>query len=332
MVDVPGEKFLTRLMELGAQAIGSSLAPWQIKRLAKAQAEAGRATRLLEAQTEEDLKLIQSGAARVVDGAVVPTQTTNALPDQAEAARLVEIAHAASDADVARRLLNLASIIEIARDEGEGVKDEAVADKPVDPDWFVRWRLSAQEVGDELMQQLWARLLTGEIQSPGAFSLRTLQTLSQMTKDDADFIARLATYRIDNMIFRPEGEKGFPYPEFNDLLRLEELGMTSGISSMGLIMEYQSSVEGKFLRAVVGGEWMLLVQEDDASKTLTIPNYRLSSQFMELSRLCKAEANIDYLRGVGGVLKKQGFKVGLSRYQPQPNGMLSYTIEKVEWL
>lgn len=335
----PGEQFAIRLLELAAQAFGGTVEPWQIKRREKAIAEAARATRLLTAQTEQELKQVQSGEARVVDGAVVPIEKPagNAvLIEQADAPRLIEMAQAASEADAARRVLNLASIFEKARDEGPTADDTAkTAEKPVDPDWFVRWRLNAQDVSDELMQQLWARLLAGEIKGPGAFSLKTLEILAQMTRDDANAIAGLGQYVIGGCLYRhnPNNAPPFPYPAFDDILKFEEMGMISGgTSGLGLALQFGSMSPEKFVCMLKGEDYLLYLEGDDASKMLKVDNYRLTRSCLELLRVCRPAVNLDYLRGVGRVLMKQGFRVGLGRYIRAPNGGAFFNPVGVEWL
>ncbi|MFN4163816.1 MAG: DUF2806 domain-containing protein [Ferrovibrio sp.] len=335
----PGEQFAIRLLELAAQAFGGAVEPWQIKRRAKALAEADRTTRLLAAQAEQELKQVRAGEARIVDGAVVPIDNPVGgayLIEQADAPRLIQMAQAASEADAARRVLNLASIFEKARDEGPTVDDTTeTAEKPVDPDWFVRWRLNAQDVSDELMQQLWARLLAGEIQRPGAFSLKTLEILSQMTRDDANAVADLGQYVISGSLYRhrPNKTPPFPYPSFEDILRFEEMGMISGgTSGVGLALHFSSALPDKFVTMLKAEDYLLYVEGDDASKILKFDNYRLTRPCLELLRVCKPGVNLDYMRGVGRILMKQGFKVGLGQRLRVPNGGEFFNPASAEWL
>ena len=54
----------------------------------------------------------------------------------------------------------------------------------VKPDWGMKWMESASLSTDETIQEMWARLLTGEAENPGKYSKWTLQAVSCMDKED----------------------------------------------------------------------------------------------------------------------------------------------------
>ena len=80
-----------------------------------------------------------------------------------------------------RRQSNLDAIASIAQEQ----LPPEVSDEPVDSDWSVRFFQTCQDVGNEDMQILWAKLLAGEIAQPGSYSLRTLQVLSHLSRAEA---------------------------------------------------------------------------------------------------------------------------------------------------
>ena len=53
--------------------------------------------------------------------------------------------------------------------------DSAIADR-ADQDWFSRFVMLAEGISNKTMQDLWAKILAGEISQPGSFSLKTLQS------------------------------------------------------------------------------------------------------------------------------------------------------------
>lgn len=61
-----------------------------------------------------------------------------------------------------------------------------VSKKPVDKDWILQFFDHAQDVCDDELQTLWARILAGEVAEPGAYSKRTLQFLKTIDKFDAE--------------------------------------------------------------------------------------------------------------------------------------------------
>jgi uncharacterized repeat protein (TIGR03899 family) len=71
---------------------------------------------------------------------------------------------------------------------------EAVDDKPANEDWIAQFFNLSQDVGDAEMQILWARILSGEVAQPGTYSLRTLQIVNVLSKDDAQMFSRYCSY------------------------------------------------------------------------------------------------------------------------------------------
>jgi hypothetical protein len=77
---------------------------------------------------------------------------------------------------------------------------EAVSEEPVDEDWITQFFNHCQDISNEEMQSLWARLLAGEVAKPGSFSLRTLDLIKVLDKDDADLFTRFCSmvWQIQN--------------------------------------------------------------------------------------------------------------------------------------
>lgn len=79
---------------------------------------------------------------------------------------------------------NIESVTDFAYEQLVGEPD--VPDEPVDADWMNRFFNSVAEVSNEQMQRIWAKLLAGEIKQPNTFSIRTLDTLKNLTAYEAD--------------------------------------------------------------------------------------------------------------------------------------------------
>ena len=78
-----------------------------------------------------------------------------------------------------KRLANIRSVVESAAEE---LGDQEVPDHEPDHDWTARFFDCVQDVSSEHMQKLWAKVLSGEVESPGRTSLRTLDTLRNMAE------------------------------------------------------------------------------------------------------------------------------------------------------
>src|SRR6202453_2433377 len=64
---------------------------------------------------------------------------------------------------------------------------------PVAQDWSRHFFSSSQDVSDEDIQKIWARILAGEVTRPGSFAKRTLDALRLIDKQEADLFAALAS-------------------------------------------------------------------------------------------------------------------------------------------
>jgi len=138
---------LTKLIEVIAAGCGKAYGPTDIRRTAKAQ---GDATVIL-AEAEARRSEVALRAAH----------------------RLLEVEEI--------RQRNIDSITAIAAEQ----LAEDVSDVPVEPDWAARFFREAQDVSNEQMQQIWGKLLAGEVEKPGSFSTRTLAVVSNLSSDEA---------------------------------------------------------------------------------------------------------------------------------------------------
>ena len=59
-----------------------------------------------------------------------------------------------------------------------------------DPDWFSSFIELAEKVSNSTMQDLWAKILAGELSQPGSFSLKALHTFKNLTIYDAKLLAK----------------------------------------------------------------------------------------------------------------------------------------------
>lgn len=74
--------------------------------------------------------------------------------------------------------------------------DEQVSEDPVEKDWMSRFLNIAEEISDKDMQDIWGRILAGEIKKPKSFSLRTLEVMRNMSKDEALLLMKASTFQL----------------------------------------------------------------------------------------------------------------------------------------
>lgn len=86
---------------------------------------------------------------------------------------------------------------------------DSVSTEPVDCDWLNSFFDFVGNISNEEMQKLWGKLLAGEIERPGSFSIRTLDTLRKLTSKEASVFQKLVPY-----ILTCAGDKEQSYTDY----------------------------------------------------------------------------------------------------------------------
>jgi uncharacterized repeat protein (TIGR03899 family) len=73
--------------------------------------------------------------------------------------------------------------------------NDEVADR-TDRDWFNSFINLAEDVSNNTMQGLWAKILAGEIAQPGSYALKTLKVFRNMSITDAKLLAKLCSLAV----------------------------------------------------------------------------------------------------------------------------------------
>lgn len=89
------------------------------------------------------------------------------------------------------------NIIKCARHAAAALGDrEATPEKEISRDFFNRWRNEAKLIDDDYAQSIWGLILAEEIQKPDTISLRALDTLKNLSKDEAELFNQMGNYVV----------------------------------------------------------------------------------------------------------------------------------------
>lgn len=98
-----------------------------------------------------------------------------------------------------------------------------------DFDWFARFYNEAGNISNERMQEYWAKILAGEVNCPGSFSLKTIDTLKNLGQADAELFEKICSHSIDgnDRFFIPNDGQYFKVSgvTYSELMRLGEYGL-----------------------------------------------------------------------------------------------------------
>ena len=102
---------------------------------------------------------------------------------------------------------------------------------------------------------------------------------------------------------------------FKDLLELEDLGVISAVSSLGLRVTLHSDREDCYARTLYSHGRALLVTHDDPKKELTFGVWPVTSVGCQVLKLGRFAPHEVYLRTVGQELKTGGATVSIAGYR-----------------
>ena len=207
------------------------------------------------------------------------------------------IAESAEKFQSKKRMANVQSIV------GQAIVQmpEQVPDTPVDHDWTARFFDNAKDVSDEEMQKLWAKLLAGEVESPGRASLRTLDILRNMTQKEAKLFARVVNYifveaNSSAWMFRgSNGVQAFPDISVDELYSLLE----AGLIRPGQQSRFSISNPDGYCYLFYAGKKILRVQ----AKEFGIPAYDFSISGTQLAKCIEPTINAEYLQQVADYVR-----------------------------
>lgn len=195
----------TVLIEKVSEAVGALYKPHQIKRVAKAEAEAKK----IVALTDIEISDIQQRAL----------------------VRLIE--------EEGKKQENIENITgQAAAQLNDNAKPE-----DIENDWVSHFFEKCRAVSDKEMQSLWANLLSGEANKPGTFSKRTVDLIATLDKKDAQLFTNLCTFVITGgdhlpVIFDANNEiynkKGLT---FSSLTHLENIGLIKFNNLQGYVLQ-----------------------------------------------------------------------------------------------
>ncbi|MBN2581979.1 MAG: DUF2806 domain-containing protein [Planctomycetes bacterium] len=143
----------TALVKRISDAVGGLCRPWQIKRVAEAEAQAA----VIRAQSDIEVTDLQRRALE----------------------RFLE--------EEARKQENMEAITRNALP----LLEESARPSDIDNDWIVNFFDKCRLVSDSEMRALWSRVLAQESNAPGHFSKRTVNFVSTLEKDEATLFTSL---------------------------------------------------------------------------------------------------------------------------------------------
>lgn len=189
----------------------------------------------------------------------------------------------------------------------------------LDPDWSHQFFQMAEQIHNRNMQDLWARILASEISNPGNFSLRTLDTLKQLTHREALVLEKALgmAAKVNNeqrlkLIsgYKISGGIGQFFRKSNSVnLALSQFGMP--YSNILALVDAGILYRSEFETGLLSSKETIKLTLTDHQINLTPKSghllfsyYRFTSIGDELAQLVPPKTDTEYERSLKGVFAK----------------------------
>lgn len=189
--------------------------------------------------------------------------------------------------------------------------DEEVSDKPVDNDWRTRFFNKAQDVSGEEMQEIWAKILAGEISKPGKVSFRTLEVVSNISKQEAEKFQIACTLASEyGLIWKLSGKNslddfGFTY---GDIMLLRDAGLIHDNDNLVKIYRILPQI-GWSINSIGNDLYQIRNFKNLELKEFRFQQIAFTNAGRELCQLINAELNTKYLDLVIEERKSAGYEL-----------------------
>ena len=191
-------------------------------------------------------------------------------------------------------------------------------DKRPDLDWFNRYITLAENVSNKTMQDLWAKILAGELSRPGLYSLKALKVFRDMSIADAKLLAKACSLavkdqskkniRILSGTYQQPGLLNFFNKERQKHINLSHFGLNYAdilsLADNNLIFKQESEssmmASGETLNFYYNGSPLKLSSKKN---NIAIQFYKFTPIGTELANLITDKPNDDFFSALKQQLK-----------------------------
>lgn len=199
---------------------------------------------------------------------------------------------------------NIESVI--VKTYAELENEPPVSDEPVDPDWILRFFNSIEDISNDDMQTVWAKILAGEIKQPKSVSLRTLDVVKNLSPDEAKQFEEICKLGFEN---------NFPITWQLSIMKSiessQDCGLIQPVNVLNSFNEERNTLVTLFNRTYC----IVLTKTTHSNRFSVIKNATLTKAGKELFKMLDIpfdyEYCCDYLKKLNTI--KDSFKLSLHK-------------------
>lgn len=292
-------KPLEKLIDVVSNAIGTLYKPRQIKREARAEAKAEKIKDIEHAITQA-----------ILDGDIERVQYLETINERLVAKEI-------------KRQKNIENVVAVA---GKVLQaEETVSEESVNPDWATRFFDIAQDVSDEEMLNLWGQILAGEIKQPQSYSLRTLEILRNMTKEEAEIFQKISQFALlqgNAFLYAHDDVLENFGITYSYIAKLIEIGLLQ--SGDFVTQNYFSEKTSDKIQGIIYGNLVILVNQKANAQNISFPIRNFTTPGRELLKLVNIKPNMEYMQELAKAIKKDDAEVGYAEVISWDDGTVRY--------
>lgn len=292
-------KAVEKLIDVVSSGVGKATKSYFIRK--EADAEAYRIKRLTDAANYANENSVQF-ELRGNEITLLPASGTEIQEQKS----LLERLNDRKDYKEAIEQINTEQVTSYAFEELKQTvtSEDDISNEQVDSDWISRFFDTVEQISTDDMQKLWGKVLAGEIKQPGSFSLRTMDKLKNISRDEAELFINVAQFAIkhnNNSFIMSKTE--FDHITYGQIMKLDEIGLISI-----QVAKFNTSILSEVRTLFIYGNQLVIVeyQNDKSHKQNSLQVYPLTNAGHELLSLVNITPNEEYLENFARIIAKVG--------------------------
>ena len=296
---------LTKLFEVVSQGIGVLYEPTHVRRMAKAKA--------MEIQT----------IASAVQDSKLPIEYKNGelnigiseieFLDRTEKRMLFL---------EAKKQKNIEDIISGAYNYLEN--EDKVSDESLQEEWINRFFNIAGEISSDELKTIWSKILSEEIKKPGMCSIRTLESLRNISRREAEIFKKISNYIIKyrGVYFLPNEEDLLQYTNINygEVLKLDEASLIKSSIAINAHLEFNENIRENYL---IYNKKLIICMKKEI-KDVDLPAYPLTEVGKNVFDILTPSYDDEFFKKYVDIIKNKMDVSYSTILKELPNGRIKY--------
>lgn len=196
----------------------------------------------------------------------------------------------------------------------------------VSSDWRRKFFLEAENICASDLQELWGRVLAGEVGAPGKFSLRTLEALKHLSQREAE------AFRVACSLAMQDGWIALPGHDINNALKdfglsfgailiLRDAGLIMSGDNLAKLFRLAHGLEPSKYKSLLANNGVLIELSGPALTHFNAPSLIFTRAGIELQQLIDYNENSAYLKRLGAFWRGMGVSVKRGVANQEQNGI-----------